>query len=556
MTTQKLTYLGLQSFSWTAILIVCFLVACSLVFLLYRYERKLVSPAVGWTLVALRTLLLAFLLLMALQPTWSWKVRNEADQSILIAVDVSDSMGLVDQHASFREKQQWGVALGMIKRDTLNNGDDADANPDEAENGEIPEPAGTSLPVDINGEISPETWHGLNRFELARQLLTAPQIGLLERLKEISNSEVVLFSRTVKTSAPDQLTGSRENLSDGTAPATTSYLELLDYLAGRDDCSAAIFLTDGVDTSGERNWAPLNRMSGESKPIFSILTGTETEPIDLAIESIDLPDAVYKNDQPVIQVHLTTHGYNGRPLNVTLTNVATGTRITKEVFGNNGQIEVQLTPEMRDPGRQRFVVDVQPSSDQEGIVEQQLENNQQEIAINVVDDTSSILLVDGEARWEFRFLDAAYERDERIRLQSVLFEQPYLGLLPNTFFQNSLRTARDAADPFENLDMVIWGDADPRAIDQRTWEALERFVGEQGGTLVISAGQRYLSSTMQNPILAKMLPLTNARVIEAADQKAAAHLQNSGFHLKLTPQGEQHPVMKMANDVGENANYW
>ncbi|HCS50767.1 MAG TPA: hypothetical protein DIW81_04115, partial [Planctomycetaceae bacterium] len=99
MISQRLTYIGLESYGWAALLILCFLTAVGLVVWLYQYERKLVSAPVGWTLMSLRVLLLAVLLLMALQPTMSWTNSFKEQMSVLVALDVSQSMDLIDEHA-------------------------------------------------------------------------------------------------------------------------------------------------------------------------------------------------------------------------------------------------------------------------------------------------------------------------------------------------------------------------------------------------------------------------------------------------------------------------
>ncbi|HBN74896.1 MAG TPA: hypothetical protein DD473_03550 [Planctomycetaceae bacterium] len=557
MISQRLTYIGLESYGWAALLILCFLTAVCLVVWLYQYERKLVSAPVGWTLMSLRVLLLAVLLLMALQPTMSWTNSFKEQMSVLVALDVSQSMDLIDEHATDEERKQWAVGLGMIKKDVLEDSSiTSEAEADSGEGQNIVGSNGAESPIAYN-----ETTYHMSRFDLARQLLSAPKIGLLDRLKDISGVEVVLFSRSVKGTAGEDLAGSRETLSDGVTSATTSFTKLLDEIAARENCTAAVVISDGVDTSGEKPLSQLKQLSGQSRSIFSILAGSVSQPVDLAIESTDHPESVYKKDQPLIRVRATTHGYEGRNVTVTLTDVATGNRMTQEVLGGERFADVEFSPVLNTPGRQRFIVDVSPSAelnaDQGSALEEtQQDNNQQEFAINVIDDTTRILLVDGEARWEFRFLDAAFERDDRVNLNAVLFEQPYLGLLPHSFFDSSLPNAKTSAGPFDEMDMVIWGDADPKSVDQGTWEKLERFVGERGGTLVVSAGKRHFSGVMQNPILAKMMPIEHFRHIESNRNETAPSPNLRGFHLKLTPQGEQHPVMKLDSDNAQNLKVW
>jgi hypothetical protein len=107
------------------------------------------------------------------------------------------------------------------------------------------------------------------------------------------------------------------------------------------------------------------------------------------------------------------------------------------------------------------------------------DNNSRSFTISVVDDRAKVLLVDGEPRWEFRYLEAAFARDERIDLKTVLFQQPYLGLLPETFFPRTFPA--DQPSPFENLDVVILGDVAPWQLKEDQWNQLEKFVSDHGG---------------------------------------------------------------------------
>ena len=43
------------------------------------------------------------------------------------------------------------------------------------------------------------------------------------------------------------------------------------------------------------------------------------------------------------------------------------------------------------------------------------------------DARAEVLLVDGEARWEFRYLRNALARDPRVALEAVVFRQPGAG---------------------------------------------------------------------------------------------------------------------------------
>ena len=62
------------------------------------------------------------------------------------------------------------------------------------------------------------------------------------------------------------------------------------------------------------------------------------------------------------------------------------------------------------------------------------DNDRRTVSVQVADDKASVLLVDGEARWEFRYLRNALARDPRVALSTVVFHQPATGgLLKNTY---------------------------------------------------------------------------------------------------------------------------
>jgi len=580
MTTQRLTFLGLESFWWASLIVLCFLVAVGLVVRIYQYERKLVSRSVGWGLVSLRICVLLLILLMALQPTLSWTSNSKEQTKILIALDVSESMDLVDEQADETERAQWAVGLGMIRPEMI--GENAKGNKSDAleevseetvedhstDDNKSSEPSATGQSAENRDapqlEQLTSSWNDLSRFELARQLVTAPKIGLLDRLDKISTSQLLVFSQKTKELASDELVGDREMLSTQLVPQATSLTAVLQEAATREKCTAVVLITDGVNTDNKNPLEVANSLSGISRPVFSILAGSIRQPIDLAIESIDHPETVYKKDQPLIRVRLATFGYEGQPVTVSLTDVTTGDRLTKQVVGAERYLDVEFDLPLETPGRQRFIVEVQPgeslaSSTRQGRDHQeeiQLENNQQEFGISVIDDTSHVLLVDGEGRWEFRFLEAAYHRDDRVDLKAVLFDQPYLGLLPHTFFDSSLPKTAAVGNAFEDFDLVIWGDADARSVDQNRWEDLEKFIAEKGGTLVVTTGKQHFSDLMLNPVMKKMLPIERYRKLESAGKDAEQSPRMRGFHLQLTPQGKQHPLMRLDTDSQKNSEMW
>ena len=141
----------------------------------------------------------------------------------------------------------------------------------------------------------------------------------------------------------------------------------------------------------------------------------------------------------------------------------------------------------------------------------------------------------------------------------MVFDQPYLGLLPEPFFPRQL-PAVDAANenenPFAGLDLVIIGDVSPGRLPERVWEQLERFVAEDGSTLVLTAGQRYFPQRHRSKTLAELLPIEDPHEFSATADQAVGPPSERGIRLSPTPDGRQQLMLQFSADPAENIHIW
>ena len=90
----KVLHLGTSWPLWTIAFIAT--VAVEIIIRLYRYEQGAVGRAKGGGLTALRLLALVALVWMLLQPVFSRKVNRELEQEVVVVLDESASMNLID----------------------------------------------------------------------------------------------------------------------------------------------------------------------------------------------------------------------------------------------------------------------------------------------------------------------------------------------------------------------------------------------------------------------------------------------------------------------------
>ena len=567
-----ITWHGTADTGWLISFGLLAVVCAGLILWLYRYERQLISRSLGWTLLTLRlsTVLLVFLAL--LEPLRITEIDRERTGRILVAVDVSESMDTVDQHAKPGEQLRWARALGMIGNAEINDrldrwqaSYDAGDEPEWATAEEAPDPQRRRQLADARQENLEGVFDQLSqlsRKELANRLLTTGSSTVLDQLSELGLLEVSLFAGETEGIAVDEVEKSLKSPTDQLAREETDLaMPVSPAIGGEGDIPVAgvVVLTDGRHNARESENRLAERMAAVAAPVYPVLIGSEERPKDLAFGTLDYPrQPVSQDDHPLVRVALRTGGYEGQDVEITLApeEGSPGEPQTRTLRVSGPITEAQFTLDAPELGRFRYTVStpVRPN-------ETRRDNNERSFSLSVVDDESDILLVEGEARWEFRFLDNALRRDEQVKLQEVVFRQPYMKVLDESFFPKRLDVPTDAnnlADsPFAPFDVVLLGDVPETQLSRAAWQLLDRFVREEGGTLVIQAGKRHMPlGYTRNDILDSLLPVTDLRTLNRRGRADEAPPDERGFQLTLTPDGKDETFLRFAEDPTENDEIW
>jgi hypothetical protein len=571
---------GAGETGWFLFLLLAVAAAVVCIVLLYRYERRLVSRPLGFGLLTLRLLAVLVVFATLLEPVLTWSIDREKTGRVVVAVDVSQSMETADKHASPAEKLRLARALDMLGNEATN--ERLDRWIEDYENGREPEWVAAGETHDPQraqqiGAVRRDLIAGvqreverLPRKEIARRLLTNGDESVADRIDRLAVLELSVFAGLAAQAERHTLDGLvakppetlRVDASDLTSTISAS-------LAGTDQARLAgiVVFSDGRDNAHPDATQMLARIRGAGVPIYPVLVGSQQRPKDLAVSAIDAPSTVYEDDHPVAKVTLRTTGFEGQPIKVRLErevdnaegSPSNGTAAAETVSrtitpdGPSSTVEFDLDASLL--GRQRYVVltDVLPG-------ETRADNNSKKFALQVVDDEADVLLLDGEARWEFRYLDAALKRDEHVRVERVVFRQPYMGVLPDTFFPRTLDLSADPAaqsgTPFAAFDIVIVGDVAPHQVQQAGWDLLHRYVREEGGTLVLIAGKRFMPLGYRSDTLDNLLPVERLREIELSGPDQTGAPTDRGFRLQLTPDGESQAMLQFDPDDVENRRMW
>jgi hypothetical protein len=123
-----------------------------------------------------------------------------------------------------------------------------------------------------------------------------------------------------------------------------------------------------------------------------------------------------------------------------------------------------------------------------------MSNNRQPRILQVMESPKRILYVEGEPRWEYKFLRRAISNDPSINLVSLLRTSP------NKFYRQGVESATELADGFPTTrealfryDAVVIGSIDAAELSTEQQAALRDFVSVRGGSLLMLGGRHGLA---------------------------------------------------------------
>jgi hypothetical protein len=497
-----------------------------LLLVLYREERRLVSRRTGLGLLGLRMAAAVVLVLALFEPIAARTFRESVRGRVIVAVDVSESMATADPGRSTEEQARLAKVLRLSPGETVGR---------------------------------------LARREVARRLLDAKE-SPVGRIAEDHAVDALAFARDA---APASLPALVEALkgrtqADDPASLTTDWQPALAEALKESDAPilGVILLSDGRRNSPGDPSPTVDRLAARGIPVFPIVIGATVPPRDAAIASVKAPEAVYKGDVATIEATIKLDGHAGREVSVTLDRPG-ASPLRQMVRGPSDGTRPVVT--FRVPMEEVGVVPLTiavPALEGDA----RADNDRRTVSVQVADDQARVLLVDGEARWEFRYVRNALARDPRIKVEAVVFHQPEAtGVSSHPTYATALPAVPDATtrlpDPLGSFDAIVLGDVDPRDATPEVWARLEAYVAERGGTLVLAPGPRHWGTFATNETARKLLPLLDpqAPAIDPVTTDPAHRALPPGLVLTPTPaglDGGSWPMLQFASDPEQNRAIW
>ncbi|MFU8892098.1 MAG: MG2 domain-containing protein [Luteolibacter sp.] len=517
---------GLDNFFWarplsTPLMIAVF--AAVVLLSIYLYRRAWGLPL--WLRISLgaaRLVALALVVASLFEPTAVVSETHTQARTLPVLIDVSESMSMKDERKNTEDIAAAAAALGYLGQENLA--------PDE-------------LVMRLDAEQR-QTIQTASRLDLARGILRHPAAPVLEELGESFDISFHSFGKSTRIlSDNNTITAAQLDALTATDPAT-SIAASLEAVAksGVTTPAGIILLTDGIEnTSSQRIESVLQDLGARGIPVFPVAIGLE-QPDDVSIRNIVMQEVAFSGDSVPVQVQILSKGYEKRTARLTIQ--LNDRQVFQRVVRLEGGLQfedVEFNMDLYEKGAARVAVAIEPFEDEISTA-----NNRVERSTRVVNEKVNVLYIEGNNRWEFRYLSAILKRDPRLN---------------TTFISSSAgpEFARNSPEHIERFpskreeafkyDLIILGDVDSAFFSPEELALLEELIRDRGASLLVLCGPMHTPSSYSGTPVETLLPIR-------FDADAEWEMTAESVYPVLTPEGRSSMVMVLENDPEENDRVW
>ncbi len=333
------------------------------------------------------------------------------------------------------------------------------------------------------------------------------------------------------------------HISDGLKQLATETADL--------PVGAILLLSDGGENAASMTGSgisadALQALRNRRLPVHTVGLGKEQLAHDVEVEDVSLAASAAANARIAATVTLTERGYAGQKAKLTVRDGDKALVEREITLSPDGQIQAEpLFFPVGSAGAKNltFSVEVLPG-------EENLANNAVTRPILVSDTKRRILYVEGEPRWEYKFIRRAEEEDPTVQLVSMLRTSK------NKIYRQGISNPSELADGFpvrpEDLFAyagIIIGSVDANYFTPLQQELLREYVDRRGGGILFLGGRFSLSdggwaASNLNALLPTFLPAGNH------------NFHRNAATVGLTPEGVDSPITRLLDDPGKNAERW
>ena len=314
---------------------------------------------------------------------------------------------------------------------------------------------------------------------------------------------------------------------------------------------AILLLSDGSQNTAELAETgigadALQAIENRRLPVHTIGFGEEEPARDVELEDVSVRATAATNARIAATISLAQHGYTGQKATLTVRDGNSLLAARQIALGAEGQIQSEpLFIPVGSAGAKNLTFAIEPLSG-----EQNVANNALSRPVLVSDAKRRILYVEGEPRWEYKFIRRAEDDDPTVQFVSMLRTSE------NKIYRQGIGDPSELADGFparpEDLfaySGIVIGSVAADYFSPLQQELLHEYVDRRGGGILFLGGRRSLSdggwgASSLNDLLPTFLPSGNR------------NFHRDPATVRLTAQGLDSPITRILDDPEQNAERW
>ena len=458
-------------------------IATAFAIYLYRSERHLPKGRRTVMMVCQVGALIGLIIIL-LQPYARIRMTKEFQRTLVVLLDSSRSMAFKDPRSTPAHAEEAAKALNKVPLDAP-----------------IPKENVASL---LQGLA------GATRMDLARGVLTHPEMKLVEQLRKNFDVRFFSFDGQVRPEeGPDAQAGDKSILKREAAGNSSQLGTAMDEALGRfsgQPVAGALVFSDFAWMEGKDPLRVARELKARAIPVYTVPIGLPAPP-DIKLSGVVAPEVVFKGDRVPLRVKVESRGYQGRTVDLQMTVDGEQGAVQQVQLKGGVQYEEMTFIPQRESGS--IVLKFQIAAVAGEATEL---NNNASHEVRILNEKIKVLYVEGLPRWEFRYLRWVLLRDPRLDVKFFMTQGD-----PALAGSSPRHLARFPQDPAEALkyDLIILGDVPASTFNSAQTELIQKLVKERGGSLLMIAGPMAAPATYRETPIAEILPV---------------NIGSSGFH--------------------------
>lgn len=391
----------------------------------------------------------------------------------------------------------------------------------------------------------------LTRREKVGQTLDAFEAAVRDDLPENVNIRRYRFDQSA--SAVDAERGWEKSLrgpfaaapppdgANGTMSGTTNITSVLTQLSSERAAHAtrlALLLTDGRHNTADGPAPQDVAATLAGMNVYVVPIGSSIRVRDVMLHRVEAPATVAEKDVALVDVIVSAFDCDGDTTAVVLRHEGREVdRVPIKFAGQQGDQRARFKVPAEKLGWQEYVVEVEPVDEEANTA-----NNFMPVSFEVVRDRTRVLLAEGVARWEYRYLNQLFRREKHVECDEILFS-------PRLHGTGKLADRPEFPADVEGwsaYDVVILGDLGPLQISLASQQALADAVRQRGVNLIVIAGENSMPARFGGQPLVDLLPV---------ELDASVYAQE-GYGVAVTDEGRFHSALQIAPSMEESIDQW